>query len=69
MDYLKILLQFIWQGNVQFVGEEIEFVFDIDVLGYQEFVVGVMIEVSDVVVIGGWVKFFLGVGSINSSWN
>lgn len=69
MDYPKTLPQLIWQGNAQFIGEEIEFAPDIDVLGYQEFAVGAMIEVSDAVVIGGRAKLLSGAGSINSSRN
>ncbi|MEQ8706803.1 MAG: DUF5723 family protein [Phaeodactylibacter sp.] len=67
MDYPKTLPQLIWQGNAQFIGQEIEFAPDIDVLSYQEFAIGALIELGDAVVIGGRAKLLSGVGSVNSS--
>lgn len=67
MDYPRTLPQLIWQGNAQFIGEEIEFAPDIDVLGYQEFALGAMVELGDAIVIGGRAKLLSGVGSVNSS--
>ena len=67
MDYPKTLPQLIWQGNAPFIGQEIEFAPDIDVLGYQEFAVGAMFEIGEAIVIGGRAKLLSGVGSLNSS--
>ncbi|MBV6655585.1 MAG: hypothetical protein KI786_17580 [Mameliella sp.] len=67
MDYPKTLPQLIWQGNAQFIGQEIEFAPDIDITGYQEFAIGAMFELGNTVVIGGRAKLLSGVGSVNSS--
>lgn len=67
MEYPKTLPQLIWQGNAQFIGQEIGFAPDIDVFGYQEFGVGILAELGEAFVIGGRAKLLAGVGSVSSS--
>lgn len=69
MDYPKTLPQLIWQGNAQFVGQEVNFAPNIDTYGYQEFALGALFEIGDAVVIGGRAKLLSGTGSISSSRN
>jgi len=65
-EYPKTLPQLIWQGNAQFVGQEISFGPEIDIFGYQEFAAGVLVDVSKRLTLGGRAKLLSGTGSISS---
>ncbi|MCB0570100.1 MAG: hypothetical protein KDC66_10070 [Phaeodactylibacter sp.] len=45
MNYPKTLPQLIWQGNAQFIGQEVSFGPDVDLFGYQEYALGLAGEV------------------------
>ncbi len=64
--YPKALPQLIWQGNAQFIGQEVSFGPEIDIFGYQEFAAGAFLDIGKRLTIGGRAKFLSGVGSIAS---
>ncbi|MCB9289119.1 MAG: hypothetical protein H6560_17550 [Lewinellaceae bacterium] len=66
MNYPKTMPQLIWQGNAQFIGQEVEFGPDVDLFGYQEFALGLAVDVAPGFTIGGRAKLLAGVGSISS---
>ena len=66
MEYPKALPQLIWQGNAQFVGQEIGFAPKVDIFGYQEFAAGLFVDLTDNFTIGGRAKLLSGAGSVSS---
>ena len=66
MNYPKTMPQLIWQGNAQFIGQEVDFGPDVDLYGYQEFALGLAVDVTPAVTIGGRAKILAGVGNISS---
>ncbi|MCO6479520.1 MAG: hypothetical protein J5I94_22990 [Phaeodactylibacter sp.] len=66
MNYPKTMPQLIWQGNAQFIGQDVAFGPDVDLYGYQEFALGLAVEVTPNITIGGRAKLLAGVGSITS---
>lgn len=66
MEYPKTLPQLIWQGNAQFVGQEIGFAPKIDIFGYQEFAAGLFVDLTDNFTVGGRAKLLSGAGSVSS---
>ena len=66
LNYPKTMPQLIWQGNAQFIGQEVAFGPDVDLYGYQEFALGLAIDVTPNIAIGGRAKLLAGVGSISS---
>ena len=66
MNYPKTMPQLVWQGNAQFIGQEVDFGPDVDLYGYQEFALGLAVDVTPNFTIGGRAKLLAGVGSITS---
>ncbi len=66
MNYPKTMPQLIWQGNAQFIGQDVAFGPDADLYGYQEFALGLAVEVAPGFSIGGRAKLLAGVGNISS---
>lgn len=66
MNYPKTMPQLIWQGNAQFIGQEVDFGPDVDLYGYQEFALGLAVDITPNFTIGGRAKLLAGVGSISS---
>jgi hypothetical protein len=66
MEYPKALPQLIWQGNAQFIGQEIEFAPKLDIFGYQEFAAGAFVDITENFTLGGRAKLLSGAGSISS---
>ncbi len=66
LGYPKTLPQLVWQGNAQFIGQEVEFAPTVDLFGYQEFALGLAVDVTPKFTIGGRAKLLAGVGSIQS---
>ena len=66
LNYPKTLPQLIWQGNSQFIGQEIEFGPDIQVSGYHEFALGGAFQINNNITIGGRIKYLNGVGDVSS---
>lgn len=67
LDYPKALPQLIWQGNAQFIGQEVSFGPQTDIYAYQEFAVGAMVDLAKWVQVGGRVKFLSGAGSVSTA--
>lgn len=66
LNYPKAMPQLIWQGNAQFIGQEVDFGPDVDLYGYQEFALGLAVDLTPSFTIGGRAKLLAGVGSISS---
>lgn len=66
MNYPKTMPQLIWQGNAQFIGQEVDFGPDVDLYGYQEFALGLAVDITPNFTVGGRAKLLAGVGSISS---
>ena len=66
LNYPKTMPQLIWQGNAQFIGQDVAFGPDVDLYGYQEFALGLAVDVTPNFTIGGRAKLLAGVGSISS---
>ena len=64
MQYPKTLAQLVWQGNAQFIGEEVSFGPDILAMGYQELALGLGMEVIPNVEVGIRAKYLNGFGSL-----
>ncbi len=66
MNYPKTLPQLIWQGNAQFIGQEVAFGPDIQLFGYSELSLGLALDLSKRLTIGGRAKFLSGLGDIST---
>lgn len=66
LDYPKTLPELIWEGNSQFVGQEVSFGPDMQILGYHEYALGAAVNLLSNVVVGGRVKYLNGVGDIST---
>lgn len=66
LDYPKTLPQLIWQGNSQFIGQNVDFSTDIQLFGYNEFSLGITLPVSPNFYIGGRAKYLTGFGDIST---
>lgn len=64
--YPKELAQLAWEGNAQFVGQEIQIAPRLGIQAYQEFALGMGFQLSENFTIGGRVKLLNGVGNISS---
>jgi len=69
LDYPKTLAQLIWQGNAQFVGQDVDFSTDTQLFGYNEFSLGLTVPVTPNFHIGGRVKYLAGFGDISTEQN
>lgn len=67
IQYPKELPSLIWQGNAQYIGEEISIGPDVMAHIFQEFYVGGAVPVGDFLVIGGKIKFLSGKSSLETS--
>lgn len=66
MNYPKTLPQLIWQGNAQFIGQEVSFGPDVDLYGYQEYALGLAAEILPGLTLGGRAKLLAGVADIHT---
>jgi hypothetical protein len=69
MDYPRALPELIWEGNAQFIGQEVQFAPSVDLNAYNEFSLGVALEMSPMVTIGGRVKYLTGLANASSGGN
>lgn len=60
LDYPKALPQLIWQGNAQFIGQQVEFAPAIDFWGIHELALGAGVELTSGLTLGGRVKWLSG---------
>ncbi len=68
-NYPKTLPQLVWQGNAQFVGQEVNFAPDVQLFAYNEFSVGAAYEINEFLTLGGKVKYLSGVADASSEGN
>lgn len=61
VDYPKTLPQLIWQGNAQFIGEEVEFGPELELSAWHHYALGAGFQVTDNISVGGRVKFLSGI--------
>ena len=66
LNYPKALPQLIWQGNAQFIGQEVEFGPQVDLFGYQEFAVGLAGQLTPNLTVGGRAKLLAGIGNVHT---
>ena len=66
IDYSKTLAQLIWEGNSQFIGQEVPFGTNFQVSGYHEWSVGAAYEIVDNINIGGRLKYLSGIGDAST---
>lgn len=64
--YPKELAQLAWEGNAQFIGQEIQIAPRIGIQAYQEFALGLGYKLSKNFTLGGRIKLLNGVGNISS---
>ncbi len=69
LNYPKVLPQLIWQGNAQFIGQNVDFSSDIQLFGYNELYFGVAHEVTKNLTIGVHAKWLNGFGDISTDRN
>jgi hypothetical protein len=61
LDYPKTLPQLIWQGNAQFIGQEVEFGPELELSAWHHYALGAGFDITDNITIGGRVKFLSGI--------
>ncbi|MDX1942977.1 MAG: DUF5723 family protein, partial [Saprospiraceae bacterium] len=66
LDYPKTLPQLIWQGNAQFLGQNVDFSSDLQLFGYNEFYLGAAFQITENLSIGGRAKWLSGFGDIST---
>ncbi|MEL6393681.1 MAG: DUF5723 family protein, partial [Bacteroidota bacterium] len=66
INYPKTLVQLIWEGNAQFIGETVDIRPDLSIGGYHEFALTAAYKLSDKLSIGGRVKFLSGINQVSS---
>lgn len=66
MDYPKTLPQLIWQGNAQFLGQNVDFSTNMQFFGYNEFAFGAAFPLTENIMIGGKFKWLSGFGDIST---
>ena len=69
LNYPKTLPQLIWQGNAQFIGQEVAFGPDLQLFGFSETSLGIGFAVTKKLTIGGRAKFLSGLGDMSTSRN
>lgn len=69
LNYPKTLPQLIWQGNAQFIGQEVDFGPQVDLFGYQEIALGLAGQISPNLSIGGRAKLLAGIGNVHTERN
>ncbi len=66
IKYPKTLAQLIWEGNAQFIGQEIGFAPDFQVSAYHEWSLGTAYDITENITIGGRLKYLSGVGDASN---
>lgn len=66
INYPKALPQLIWQGNAQFVGQQVDAGTDVQVFGYHELAVGAAVTLADRLTIGGRFKYLSGIAEAST---
>ncbi|GJM35135.1 MAG: hypothetical protein DHS20C18_41360 [Saprospiraceae bacterium] len=66
VNYPKTFPQLVWEGNAQFVGQNVEFGPDIQASAYHEIALGGAYQIGKHFTIGGRVKFLSGVTDVST---
>lgn len=66
LDYPKTLPQLIWQGNAQFIGQEVGFGPNVQLNSFQELALGIAGQIAPGITLAGRVKYLNGIGSIST---
>ncbi len=69
INYPQTLPQLIWQGNAQFIGQEIDISHDLQISGYNEIGLGLGYQLAPNVTVGGRIKFLSGLGDASTKRN
>ncbi|MBK7872539.1 MAG: hypothetical protein IPJ74_18595 [Saprospiraceae bacterium] len=69
LDYPKTLPQLIWQGNAQFLRQNVDFSSDLQLFGYNEFYLGAAFQIMENLTIGGRAKWLSGFGDVSTDRN
>ncbi|MBX2876177.1 MAG: hypothetical protein KTR30_28920 [Saprospiraceae bacterium] len=66
-NYPKTLPQLIWQGNAQFVGQNVSFGPDLQLNAYHEYNLGIAYQVGSKLTIGAKAKYLSGVADVSTA--
>lgn len=66
LDYPKTLPQLIWQGNAQFIGQEVDAGADVQLLGYHEVGLGAAVHLGEHITVGGRLKWLGGIAEAST---
>lgn len=66
IDYPKTFPQLIWQGNAQFIGQNVDFSTNLQLFGYNEFAFGAAFALTENITIGGKFKWLSGFGDVST---
>ncbi len=69
LNYPRTLPQLIWQGNAQFVGQQVDVGFDVELSAMQEFAIGGAVELSDGLTVGGRLRLLFGSAELSTDRN
>jgi len=69
INYPQTLPQLIWQGNAQFIGQEVDISHDLQISGYNEIGLGLGYQLAPNFTVGGRVKFLSGLGDASTERN
>ncbi|MEM6395385.1 MAG: DUF5723 family protein [Bacteroidota bacterium] len=67
VNYPKTLVQVIWEGNAQFIGETVDIRPDLRIGGYHELAFSAAYKLGDKLSIGGRVKLLSGINQLSSA--
>lgn len=68
INYPKTLPQVVWQGNAQFIGQNVELGNELDLIGYHEFTTGLSYKIGKVT-LGANAKFLSGINAAATDKN
>jgi len=68
LDYPKTLPQVVWQGNAQFVGQNVALGNDLQLTGFSEFAFGASFQAGNLT-LGARAKYLSGIGNISTDAN
>lgn len=66
LQYPKTLPQLIWQGNAQFIGQDVQIGHNVQITGYHELGLGLGFQPTEHLTIGGRLKLLSGIGDAST---
>ncbi|HHB52836.1 MAG TPA: hypothetical protein ENK75_07380, partial [Saprospiraceae bacterium] len=67
VNYPKELAQLVWQGNAQFIGQEISFAPSFQLTNWQSIGLGVGFQINDMITVGARIKKLSGLADLSTS--